>query len=121
MLMLDVTKLTQWIGVLDDQEREAVDNGLRPYLGLLPKLITPGRMNRSFLMKISTRGRYGSHDRGGRGGSPTKRTLLTLEDRKEISPCLAAPVSGNSRIILESVDILVSVETNNSLHRSRVD
>jgi mRNA interferase MazF len=35
MLAVDITKLTQWIGVLDDREMDALDNALRLYHGLL--------------------------------------------------------------------------------------
>lgn len=35
MLAVDVTKLTQWIGVLDDHEMDALDNALRLYHGLI--------------------------------------------------------------------------------------
>lgn len=35
MLAVDITKLTQWIGILDDQEMDALDDALRLYHGLL--------------------------------------------------------------------------------------
>jgi mRNA interferase MazF len=35
MLAVDVTKLTKWIGVLDDREMDALDNALRLYHGLI--------------------------------------------------------------------------------------
>lgn len=35
MLAVDVTKLTNWIGVLNDEEMNALDDALRLYHGLL--------------------------------------------------------------------------------------
>jgi mRNA interferase MazF len=35
MLAVDITKLTNWIGVLDDDEMDALDDALRLYHGLL--------------------------------------------------------------------------------------
>lgn len=35
MLAVDVSKLTNWIGVLDNHEMEALDNALRLYHGLI--------------------------------------------------------------------------------------
>lgn len=35
MLAVDVSKLTDWIGVLDDHEMEALDDALRLYHGLI--------------------------------------------------------------------------------------
>lgn len=35
MLAVDVRKLTQWIGVLDDHEMDALDDALRLYHGLI--------------------------------------------------------------------------------------
>ena len=35
MLAVDITKLTNWIGVLDDSEMDALDDALRLYHGLL--------------------------------------------------------------------------------------
>lgn len=35
MLAVDVTKLTNWIGVLDDDEMDSLDDALRLYHGLL--------------------------------------------------------------------------------------
>jgi mRNA interferase MazF len=35
MLAVDVTKLTQWLGVLDDDEMDALDDALRLYRGLI--------------------------------------------------------------------------------------
>jgi mRNA interferase MazF len=35
MLAVDVTKLTQWLGVLDDDEMDALDDALRLYHGLI--------------------------------------------------------------------------------------
>ncbi|MFC4060522.1 type II toxin-antitoxin system PemK/MazF family toxin [Planomonospora corallina] len=35
MLAVDVTKLTHWVGVLDDDEMNALDDALRLYHGLL--------------------------------------------------------------------------------------
>jgi mRNA interferase MazF len=35
MLAVDVSKLTNWIGVLDDHEMEALDDALRLYHGLI--------------------------------------------------------------------------------------
>jgi mRNA interferase MazF len=35
MLAVDVTKLTNWIGVLEDDEMDALDDALRLYHGLL--------------------------------------------------------------------------------------
>jgi len=35
MLAVDVSKLTNWIGVLDGHEMEALDNALRLYHGLI--------------------------------------------------------------------------------------
>ena len=35
MLAVDVSKLINWIGVLDDHEMEALDDALRLYHGLI--------------------------------------------------------------------------------------
>jgi mRNA interferase MazF len=35
MLGVDITKLSNWIGVLDDEEMDALDDALRLYYGLL--------------------------------------------------------------------------------------
>jgi mRNA interferase MazF len=35
MLAVDITKLTNWIGMLDDEEMDALDDALRLYHGLL--------------------------------------------------------------------------------------
>ncbi len=35
MLAVDVSKLTNWIGVLDDREMDALDDALRLYHGLI--------------------------------------------------------------------------------------
>lgn len=35
MLAVDVTKLTQWIGVLEDDEMAALDDALKLYHGLI--------------------------------------------------------------------------------------
>jgi mRNA interferase MazF len=35
MLGVDITKLSNWIGVLDDDEMDALDDALRLYHGLL--------------------------------------------------------------------------------------
>lgn len=35
MLAVDVTRLTNWIGVLDDHEMDALDDALRLYHGLI--------------------------------------------------------------------------------------
>lgn len=35
MLAVDIAKLTNWIGVLDDEEMDALDDALRLYHGLL--------------------------------------------------------------------------------------
>ncbi len=35
MLAVDVSKLTNWIGVLDDHEMKALDDALRLYHGLI--------------------------------------------------------------------------------------
>jgi mRNA interferase MazF len=35
MLGVDITKLSHWIGVLDDDEMDALDDALRLYHGLL--------------------------------------------------------------------------------------
>jgi mRNA interferase MazF len=35
MLAVDVTKLTHWIGVLEDEEMDALDDALKLYHGLL--------------------------------------------------------------------------------------
>ncbi len=35
MLAVDITRLTNWIGVLDDDEMDALDDALRLYHGLL--------------------------------------------------------------------------------------
>jgi mRNA interferase MazF len=35
MLAVDISKLTNWIGVLDDHEMDALDDALRLYHGLI--------------------------------------------------------------------------------------
>ncbi|MDP9865822.1 hypothetical protein J2S55_005088 [Streptosporangium brasiliense] len=35
MLAVDIAKLTQWVGILEDDELDALDDALRLYHGLL--------------------------------------------------------------------------------------